>query len=376
MKRAALLTCTSVIACAQAPKTDPQQDVTTLVELTFPDGKAQLKAADYRMVFGADGTIIMPELLAIGTHGNVLGTDLCPLESKLGVAFYPGVTVIGGESVNGGTSSGEMELGGPYVARARLKYSIPYACPSTQHFVGESVFTFFPNGRIHRTDQVIQTSDSTIMPNSMCGCEGLAVPNSGYFVTSFYAYTNDAMMVDSMDRVAQGSVDSACAKWSDVTIGMRWLDSSATRISPNGAKSFVLDMMTSVSGNFPSVAATHSSVMKIVQGTPAPACGDVLALIAQPAVMVLDERIDATAEDGIYRDMHTHTGDITVRGTGATTPPFALTLKVGDHAKVRSSVEHAGFWYGTQTPADASGSTLFWFDQGLADGEVVTITPL
>jgi hypothetical protein len=372
MKRLGLLTL--VQGCAQPA--DPP-DVVTLVEAAPAGDRMVVTAAGvYALTFGRDGTVRLPETLEIQgahPHGNVLGIDYCPLESLMGVATFPGAAAIGGETLAaGGTSTSFLELGGPVIARVRVDYSVPYLCQNAQHLSGSSVFTMFPDGRIQRQDTVT-SSDTDLTPATDCGCNHVmtGASGTGYFFTSFYAFDTTATI-----DPARGLMPDACATWNDLTIGMRWLDSSNTRVSPNGKPSFVLDMLTSSEDNFPVVTMTHRSAMMIASGAPAPACSDVLARLDLPGISVAGSSKNVDG-DGIYRDGEKHTGPVEIRASVAV-PPFAVSLTIGDHAGVASTVAHDGRWYATQPDADQGtneGMTLFWFDHGLAAGEVVTVTP-
>jgi hypothetical protein len=201
------------------------------------------------------------------------------------------------------------------------------------------------------------------------------LPDSGYFFTLQYAFSSDAQMTDNMDRVTQqGDLTEACATWNDATIGLRWLDGSHTRISPNNQPSFLLEMMSSSSAPFPVVSnATHVSQMMIASASPRPTCADVLARMTQVPVVV-DEMTISAGSDGIYTDTRDHSAPFGITATKAVSP-FALSLKLGDHAKITSSVHTGRGWYTVQLVPD-TGSTILWFGQGLAAAEQITIDPL
>jgi hypothetical protein len=365
---------TLALGCAQAP--DAPGEVKLLEAVVVGDRMSVVADGIYALTFGRDGTVRLPEELEVRgehPHGNVLGSDFCPLESLMAVSIFPGAVAVGGKTLaQGGTSNQFLELGGPVIARIRVDYSVPYTCPNAQHLSGMSVFTMFPNGKIHREDTVT-SSDTELTPTTDCGCnhDTTGSTGTGYFFTSSYAFESSAMI----DTARAGTPD-ACAEWSDLTIGMRWLDSSNTRVSPNSRPSFVLDMLHSSEDNFPVTTMTHRSAMQIASGAPAPACSDVLRQLALPGISVAGSSTNADG-DGIYRDTEPHSGPIEIKA-GVAVPPFALSLSAGDHASVTSTVAHDGRWYATQPePPQGTneGTTLFWFDQGLAAGEIITVTP-
>jgi hypothetical protein len=376
MKRWALLI--GFAACAQPSGTSETN--TQIIHVDFVDNKTRVTAPGYQMTFGAAGTVRLPEQLAIigeFPRGNVLGIDTCPRESLIGASIYPGATTFGGQSLSAagetGTSDSFLELAGPAVARVRVTYSVPYSCGSKQHLKGEQTMTFFPDGRIVRRD-VVTSSDTELPGGVLCGCDNIMVPDSGYFFTLSYAFASGAQIVDNMERITQqGDLTEVCARFTDATIGLRWLDASNTRISPNAQPSFVLDMMTSSSAPFPVVSnATHVSHMMIASANTSPSCGGVLAQMTQVPIVVDDMTITA-GSDGIYTDAREHASAFSIHATKAV-PPFALLLKLGDHAKITSSV-HADKAFFTVQIVD-TGSKILWFRDGLAAGELVTIEPL
>jgi hypothetical protein len=331
------------------------------------------------MTFGAEGTVRLPEKLettGASQHGNVLGTDFCPTESLMGAAIYPGATAIGGQSLmaNGetGTSEHTLYLGGPAVVRIGTTYRVPYSCGAAQHLTGEQTLTFFPDGRIFRLDKVTSSDSPLPATNMTCGCANMSTPD--FYFTLFYAFASDAMIVDAMNRATQQTDQTeVCAQWNDLTIGLRWLDASTTRITPNNAPSFVHDMMFGNNAPFPVVSdALHKSTMMITSGSPHPSCGDVLAQIPQPALTVNGKSI--SVDDGGVYSVADDSSTFTISATKVV-PPFAVSLKLGGHAKITSNVAHPDGWYMVQVEPDL-GVTLVWFAAGLAASETITVDQL
>lgn len=369
MKRQAVLVL--VTACAH-PGSDTHQNA-ALVEAAEIDGHVHVRAPGYTMVFGADGTLRLPESLAIGAHSNVLGMDVCPLESLMGAAIYPGAAAIGGEMLGGGTSTTNLEFDGPLIARVHVDYSLPYSCGSSQHLTGKQTLTFFPDGRIVRQD-VVTSSDTALQATPQCGCANIGAPD--FFFTLFYAFENTAQMVDAADNPTQqaGRIE-ACAQWPDLTIGLHWGDTGTnTRISPNARPSFVLDMKTASSAPFgPITDSTHTSTMMIMAGSPHPSCLTALTQITQP-IVTIDGTAVTTDEYGIYVDSRHHDTAFTI-SAARPIPPFLVSVDLGDHAKITSNLEHSDGWYATQN-FDPTSPTFIWFASGLAAGETITVEPL
>lgn len=370
MKRAAVLVLAT--ACAH-PAADTHQNTSALIEAAEIDGHVHVRAPGYTMIFGADGTVRLPESLEIGSHQNVFGTDICPLESQMGTAIYPGAAAVGGQPLGGGTSTTMIEFDGPIMARVHVDYSLPYTCgPNAQHLAGKQTLTFFPDGRIVRQDTVT-SSDTPLPAAGQCGCANIGAPD--FFFTLFYAFDNTSQIVDQNDNPAQtdGRIE-ACAQWPDLTIGMHWGDPGTnTRISPNARPSFVLDMKTSSSAPFgPIKDSAHTSTMMIMSGSPHPACVTALTQIAQPSLTIEGTTVTTDAE-GVYVDSRRHESAFTI-SSARVVPPFLIALDLGDHARITSNVEHADGWYTAQN-FDPTAPTFFWFASGLASGETITIEP-
>jgi hypothetical protein len=118
---------------------------------------------------------------ADGNAANFLGgpsTEACNDERGVGIGLYP-IDRVNSIDQNVGSASAMPSLAGAAVAQVSIRWNEGF-CTNTLAIDGESLFTFFPDGRMHRFDQLDITTMQTVTPDCTC-----SQPTSRFFFTSY-----------------------------------------------------------------------------------------------------------------------------------------------------------------------------------------------
>ncbi|HEY5938705.1 MAG TPA: hypothetical protein VIU61_28835 [Kofleriaceae bacterium] len=379
----------ALAACATVPEPPPElgDDVVTVA---YQNGGVQVRGPIteggvplYEMTFpDTSDEIGMPDSFKIGGRETLsLPPDDCNRERRIGVALFPAGVVTSGDIASfGGESNVETIVEAPGLAKVRVTYDIDYQCPTLQTFSGESIFTFFPSGRIVREDIEISPSSSTIDPqgaNFACGCGFTDIP---FYFTSFWSFDANGSdeQVDANNMEPRDGITSqACTMYPTHGVGVAWPDAS-TRFHPSVASTHVYDFLANQQSIPEGESGSVTSAVQVHDGVRTPGtCGNMLAQLADPRLLVGDEQLGSTDHDGIYRPSEEH-DDTTVLTTDDGIPgSWAISINLGGatHGRVTRSPPLDDFVRFHADP-ESEGNTVFVFLQGLAPGESITIEPL
>ena len=324
----------------------------------------------------------MPDSFKVGGRETLrLEPDDCNRERRVGVALFPAGVVASGDIADfGGDSNVETLVEAPGLAKVRVTYDIDYLCPAIETFRGQSVFTFFPSGRIVREDIAIDPSDGGIEPDAgaadSCGC---GFTDIDFFFTSFWAFADTGFdeQVDENNQMPRDGVTSAaCTMYPTHGVGVSWPDAS-TRFHPSVASAHVYDFLANQNA-LPDETRFVTSAVQVRDDVRTPgACGEILAQLADPPLEVGEEHLGSTDHDGIYRPALEHSGTTVIKTDEGIPGSWAVSLDLGgaDHGRVTRQPDIEDFVRFHADP-ETPGNTVFVFLQGLAAGESITIEPL
>lgn len=313
----------------------------------------------------ADHGVRMPQSIFIDGIDRV-GTDTCPTESGIGISVFPAIVAVSpGRGGVDATGSLMVDLAGPVIARLAVAWTAPYTCSGAQQANGTSTLTIFPNGRIVRYDVATPSTTTLVQDGGACGCSS----QSTFSFESFWSFTATQVVNPDGTPWSTGS-PTGCAVYSNHTIGVAWPDGSTHERQTATISSFVHDWAADAATLPPTQQQVTSAIILSEQSSAA-SCGDVLADLDDFPITIGGQMI-VTDTSGIYDDQRTHTDPVEIAAPRAIPKGFAIALDVGDFASVTRSPAADGAWYGVQSDGTRS---IFWFRDGLAVGETITIEP-
>jgi hypothetical protein len=379
----------ALAACAKVPEPPPELG-DDLITVSYENGGVQVRGPLeengehlYEMTFpDTDDQIGMPDSFKVGGRETLrLLPDDCNRERRIGVALFPAGVVTSGEIADfGGDSNVETIVEAPGLAKIRVTYDIEYLCPAPESFRGESVFTFFPSGRIVREDIDLHPSDGGIDPlpgaSDQCGCSDTA---QDFFFTSFWAFNDNGMdeQVDANNTMPRDGITSAaCTMYPSHGVGVAWPDAS-TRFHPSVASTHVYDFVAN-QNTLPEQSRSVTSAVQVHNGLRVPGtCAKILEQLVDPGLLVGSERLDSTDHDGIYRPKLEHAETTVLTSEEGIPGSWAISMNLGgaDHGRIKRQPDIEDFVRFHSDP-ETPGNTVFVFKQGLAPGESITIEPI
>jgi hypothetical protein len=355
----------AVAGCASVPPS-PQDRVLLEVDSTTGRVSTTSEAPIQFTVQFADRGVRMPQSIVLDGVNRVAPGE-CPREAGIGIGLFPAANAsapgLGGDE---GTSTIDVDWSGPTLGRVTVSWTLPYQCVTVpQEARGESMFTFFPNGRIVRHDIATPSTTTLTVDGNPCGCGA----ETQFFFTSYWSFTPTPQVMPDGTPMVDGAT-AGCAVYSNHTIGVAWPDTDTRVLSEPTWSAFVHDWATDSPTLGPNQREVTSAIVLSKQTAPA-SCGDVLADLDDFPITVAGSQV-ITDESGVYLDTREHTDPVTITTTRRLPRGFAVSLNVGDFAEVTRSPEKDDGWFATQSD---NGSTVFWFRDGLGVGETITIDP-
>lgn len=327
-------------------------------------GHYRINAPGYEVAFPDDlaNTMQLPTSLRIANQDDALASGTCANESLAGIAVFPAATAAG----NGpGTSTLTVPAQGVAMIHVAVEYDVPYNCGgSQQHLRGRTGYTFFPSGRIVRHDRATAT-DVALSSNLACGCHTGAATE--WFFTSYWAFNAPRLVGLDGQPVVGADNPQVCADVGSHVVALAW-SPGTTRVAGPGNNASVYDFQ--VSAGLATGEHEVTSAIQIGYEQSEANCADVhRGLADQP--LIVDGMTVETNEDGIYIDPGVHMSQFEISAQAADVPPFAIVLNFG--SLQHASVSRSPGSYAVQQTAD--GKHLFWFDDGLARYDTITIEP-
>ena len=332
----------------------------------------------YAMTFPAanpDG-IPMPDSLKVAGHETLeLRTDGCNMESRIGIALYPAGSAISGtlnDTFTLNSASAEVVLAAGAVAKVHVDYSFDYECPDPETLSGESIFTFFPSGRVVREDINVKPSNDRLdAAGNMCGCEFAGE----FFFTSFWSFTPvQGNLIDAGNNFPTDSAaDAACTMYPTHGVAVRWQDSQPTRYKDMLARSHIYDFARAAQTVDPMPRAVTSAIQMTAEPG---SCAALIEMLNDPPLMVGDEPLGSSGHDGIYRPENAHDGETVITSNVRIPAGWAISIDLGgaEHAVVSRDPPIDDFYRVSRDP-DEEGHFLFVFPHALEPGDAITIDP-
>jgi hypothetical protein len=345
---------------------------------------------------GGENTIHMPDRFRVAGSETLATTPNCLNESQIGIAMYPLATAAanfdgGTPTPNGDVTTNfvSIDVNGSHVVRLTVGFSLDYACGTNNERVsGESTFVVYPTGRIVRADRKIRGATGTLQADLMnCSCDGNPQGNGKAF-TSYWSFVQSTNANRDSDMLT-GSGDSsgACTMLPSGAIGVQYSQPQRVR-SDASVSAHVFDFFNEAGElNLP-----DQEIVSAIQIEPAGAtgsnsarCGAILDRLTNATAVFSDSSGDRSYglnQDGFYGDdFGTRREPFTIRPAGGSALPAGFTVAFdiagGGNAKITRdpapTIEPVAY-----VQRDFPGSTRFFlvFNEGLADGESVTIEPL
>jgi hypothetical protein len=369
------------------------------------DNGASVCGPTYVMNFSDTGAR-MPYQLNVNGSQLMGGARECNDERATGVALFPPV-LVNGETQNPDNTDGgiALRLTGPVIAKVEVDWSATYTCGQQGTLQNKSSFTFFPDGRITRWDQV---RNATMVTNNgactRCTVGGNPGPNSGnFFLTSYMT-----LQAPSNSVLASGDISmltmhgqqltgrrSDCLETLQRRVAFGWRDTN-TRIrvvneTPTRALAFVYDIPHGGDDTImPADLADDVTTQILV--SPSAQCGDLRTraeLFAENHGLTINGVDMGMSPDGIYGgerhdgaigiDAGT-TGTVTIQPTTLTVPGnFAVWLDYDQQPNQTIVVTHNGIpsapsgdWYRIQRVNNSQ--VIIWFRDDLAATSIITVT--
>jgi hypothetical protein len=171
--RAAGLTCglpaLVLASCFSEPAYEPEFRVT--YEAVGTGGVAAAPGFELRF---ADGPgFHFPDSLKIDGV-EIMGRDpgrTCREEDDTGILISPTARISASGAAERVNNVLDPVLRGPAVVQAKLDWSTRFPCNANRNPGGTSTFTVFPDGRIMRFDQIVDTSAVMLEAPSQCSCD-------------------------------------------------------------------------------------------------------------------------------------------------------------------------------------------------------------
>lgn len=320
---------------------------------------------EFSMSFGRAPDLQMPDRFEV-RQKQVLDRDAdCPFERNVGFGLFPAGTISAGSELDSPSSELIILQDGPFVAQLQSSFSIDYACDDGTHTTtGAMAFTFFPNGRIVRQDLGVLPTGDVVASTAGCGC-GSAIE---FVFTSYWAFDSEGAQFQDASNVENGTAVNgrACTVYpaENLALGVAWSETRIRLGSSGSPAAHVLDFLPPNSTSLQPTPITATSAFMF-----ADTCGEALAALEDPSLIVDEIRLPSTEADGIYRDFNPHDSDFDIRADGQPIPPFAISLDLDGHAVI------------TPPPGDRSAlvqreegtRSLLYFPDGLGADETITI---
>jgi len=358
----------------------------------------------YHVMFGSE-PYHYPYAMTVGATSVMGGGNpsSCNDEFDMGIGLYPAPHIIG----HGGTSPVQddiaIDFAGPPVAKVNLEWQTQFQCSGSNGTAsGRSMFTFFPDGRINRSDQV--TLGSTQLDSTMCACGA----GGNWYLTSFFttmaATTNTVAgaIVPTTSTSAGNPADPAVCfngHQNAFQFAMGWRSGSSARVrtpveGTNATIAFVYDLVPG--GTSTTIGPVTGRGQTTWWVSTSSSCGALLDQVAPYAdnsghsLPTLNVQAGAgtvqpigVALDGIFGgengqgSMGYQSADPVIKlTTDAALAGFAFWLALGSGEEIASVTKSPAMpdpWYGQQI-RNGSNHRLFWFPDGLQPGQTITIT--
>jgi hypothetical protein len=355
----------------------------------------------YRVAFSTEA-FHYPMSMTVGTTsiiggGNGVG---CADEYGVGIGLYPAGRIIGHMESSVMQDDITIEFSGPPVAKVSIDWGTQYPCGGSPGTVtGRSTFTFFPDGRINRGDQVTPTGS---LDSNACTCSGA----DSWYVTSFFtanhANVNNVFgaTLPSDNSTSNPANPTVCFNGfnDSYQFAMGWRTGRTPRVrtpiaGAQGTIAFVYDLINGgASTTFSTVAegqttwwvSTSSNCTDLRNNVMPYADNSGQSLPTLITQAGSDSPVSfGVALDGIfggengqgamgYQPAHPDIHLTTNADLGAFA--FWLALQSGDDiASVTKTGNPPDPWYFQQTRSN-SNHRLFWFPDGLKVGEEIVIT--
>lgn len=340
-----------------------------LIDVDRTTGRVSTTSAapmQFSIEFGDHG-VRMPQSLFLDGIDR-LGTEDCPFASGVGISVFPALTAAA-PLRHGADATGDLTVvwPGPAIARLEVTWTSAYTCTGApQQADGTSRFTIFPNGRIVRFDVASSSTTTLVNDGGACGC-GAA---SNITFATFWTFTHTPVVGGDGAPWSDGS-SAGCAIFPDHTIGVAWPDGSTNLFDTTAASSVVYNWAADVTMLAPMQQHVTSAIMLSNQ-TGAARCGDVLAELDDFPITVAGGMV-VTDENGVYIDSRTHTDRVDITTTKMVPHGFAVSLDIGEVASVsRTPPAPDAGWFAVQPDGPR---TVFWFRDGLAPDQTITVDP-
>ncbi|HEX5061817.1 MAG TPA: hypothetical protein VFV99_20760 [Kofleriaceae bacterium] len=405
--------CVLAAACVKVPEFQPHDGAVgdgsdadasiggPLVHIEPAGLGAIVTAPRYEMRFSQDGSLFPYQLNVGANRENMVlgGSEHCADESGIGVALYPAWRANGLDQAGMGTPSLEIAADGPYVGQIRLSWSQSLSCGAgAGSLTGHTVYSFFPDGRLARYDDVDNGPARDASDCSICTPNGQA--SSTFFLTSYTTLIadNNATSTDGNlatldtygEELMPGPGLSTCIAQRGTSIAFSWIN-APTRVRVAAAPptsqartlAFVKDMFT---GGTLGASAGWATTTQM--GISSEACGVLENRIAEFSVddhqlLINGNSLGAAQVDGIYGGYPQVSGypvdfPVTLQPSGAQPripAGFAVWLysqPIPQTMTLTHSGGHTGNWYYEQRVDQ--NSVVFWFNVSLEQGQTITIT--
>lgn len=369
----------------------------------------------YTMHFaGGDPAIHFPDSLRVNDSAspNVLGPALgCGGEQLVGLAMFPAFVTAPAASQPPATdvlsfpantedrdfNSLSINSTGPHVAQISTTFTVDYDCATGERFEGRTAFTFFPNGRIVRHDSDLRPSTNEITAGGQtCGCGDAGAGPLAF--TSFWTFEpvggrvvrrgGAPLTFTNGNSVPAGRFDGLCMMYDDHAIGVSYGGSGIDRVRDNNGSNFAMVFDFNFDNTLEPIAMGPggeeqpfdiSSAIQIVtdDNLVDSDCQSVLAGLAEPGMEVDGVLLNEADADGIYNDFRIHDDDFEIRAPIEGLPPgWALRTEIASgSAKIIRDPDLGRTPALVQRESSESNLFLFYFPDGLAVGETITIEP-
>lgn len=362
----------------------------------------------YTMEFSANG-FHFPEALHLGSS-QIFGPPQmsCSSEHGVGVTFYPAASFT---SVTSGglkapmTKGITIDLAGPGIAKVSLDWQAPFSrTDCTAQPRGRSTFTFFPDGRIHRMD--VTFIDAAAALND-CNCTN----DVQWEIASYYSFDEAMVMNLSQARPTNDgesfavSTPSVCFNApGSYQVGVGWFAHKSRRIRKVASSLAMIghtlpsSVMTLTPPANPAAPFTDiSTALWITKDSDCAAVANLLEPFVAGHRLVIQANGSSDqhtiGEDGMFGGENSGnlanpgffvgTQSPVVLSTAAGTPlgAFAAWLDFSQMPVIanvtRTPASARIDWYTQVALVDGEGNPtgeyIFWFPDGLGDGESITI---
>lgn len=352
-------------------------------------------APGYTMRFGTAGALFPYQFVAGGEH-LMGGSQQCADEQAMGIALYPVFRAGSTDFTGQGTPSISVPLDGPYVGQVRLAWSGSFLCSSGNGSIsGHSTFSFFPDGRLTRFDEITNDVEKNAADCTRCD-SGMA---SSFYLTSFttlvvdpgaFLSDGDEAILDMYgEEVSPAPGPTACVRERGQSVAFSWVNTQNRMrvVSPAPTRSiaFVKDLLTGAA-TLPAQQWRTTTQMGISASESCAALEQRIQPFSDTdhELVINGNSVGAALTDGIFGGDPRPDGypvnfpvTITPAQTIAPNVPagFAVWLysnPIPTSLTVTHSGGHTGTWYRMQRVGTTQ--LVLWFDVPLEDGETITIS--